>query len=96
MRDSWIALDDPRIDYWEEAKRNIRMANKFTLDEPEFWASTLSALVNSNLASLPDSVVFPPTDPEVQAVKKETQVRVQKAIKKSTAPRRLRPKKAAN
>lgn len=50
-------MSNIRGQYWLEATENIREANGLDISDPEFWAAWVSALVNSAMASVPDSVI---------------------------------------
>lgn len=46
-----------RATYWLEGTKYISIANKCDMEDPEFWAATLSALVNFQAASAPVDVM---------------------------------------
>lgn len=72
--------DNIRGEFWLEASDYIAKANERNMADPQFWAFTLSALVNAIMAAAPDSVMD-----EVAVLKgrrARQQRKVQRGIKK--------------
>jgi len=45
-----------RLMAYREAHKCLRMVDRLDISEPEFWANLLGAIVNTNIACIPDSV----------------------------------------
>lgn len=45
-----------RLEAYEEAKACKREADKCTIEQPEYWANHLGAILNVLIACIPDSV----------------------------------------
>lgn len=71
-------MPDIRSDYWLEASKNIGDANALTMEDPEFWALWISALVNATMAAAPDAVIE-----QVTAERKRVQKSTQESIRES-------------
>jgi len=45
-----------RLSAYREAHKCLRMVDRLDISEPEFWANLFGAIVNTNIACIPDSV----------------------------------------